>query len=145
MLLPGIFERFPGLRIAFLEGGAAWVPFFVDWLDRSYNESHYQVDLDGGLLARPGAGEKGSGYFKRLVKEGRIIAGFDCDDVGLGAAVQRVGHDPFLFATDFPHEVSSAKVCRHEIDELMERDDLTAANKETVLGLNAERLYRVGA
>ncbi|MFQ5902915.1 MAG: amidohydrolase family protein, partial [Candidatus Binatia bacterium] len=27
MLAHGVFERFPGLRVAFLEGGAAWVPF----------------------------------------------------------------------------------------------------------------------
>ncbi len=65
--------------------------------------------------------------------------------MGLGAAVQREGHDLFSFVTDFPHEVSSAKVCRHEIDELKEGDDLTAADKEAVLGLNAERLYHVGA
>ena len=33
MLSHGIFERFPGLRVAYLEGGATWVPFFMDRLD----------------------------------------------------------------------------------------------------------------
>jgi predicted TIM-barrel fold metal-dependent hydrolase len=34
MLAHGIFERFPKLRVAFLEGGSTWVPFFLDRLDR---------------------------------------------------------------------------------------------------------------
>ena len=46
MLAHGIFERFPKLRVAFLEGGSTWVPFFLDRLDRSYHRGHLQVDLD---------------------------------------------------------------------------------------------------
>src|SRR5262245_48610198 len=38
MLAHGIFERFPKLRVAFLEGGATWVPFFMDRLARSYHD-----------------------------------------------------------------------------------------------------------
>ncbi|MCZ6546633.1 MAG: amidohydrolase family protein [Deltaproteobacteria bacterium] len=145
MLAHGIFDRFPGIRVAFLEGGAAWVPFFMDRIDRSYNDAHLQVDREGELLVGPKTGEKASEYFKRHVREGRIFAGFDCDDVGLGFAVKRAGREPFLFASDFPHEVFSAESCRHEIDELLERDDLTDADKEAVLSRNADRLYRIGA
>jgi predicted TIM-barrel fold metal-dependent hydrolase len=35
LLAHGIFERFSGIRVAFLEGGSTWVPFFLDRLDRS--------------------------------------------------------------------------------------------------------------
>jgi predicted TIM-barrel fold metal-dependent hydrolase len=138
MLAHGVFDRFPRIRVAFLEGGAAWVPFFMDRIDRSYNDAHLQVDLGGELLVGPKTGEKASEYFKKHIREGRIFAGFDCDDVGLGFAVKRAGREPFLFASDFPHEVFSAETCRHEIDELLERDDLTDADKE-------DRLYRIGA
>src|SRR4029077_12364031 len=31
ILFHGVFERFPGLRVAFLEGGATWVPF--SWIE----------------------------------------------------------------------------------------------------------------
>ncbi|HTN71349.1 MAG TPA: amidohydrolase family protein, partial [Methylomirabilota bacterium] len=34
MLAHGVFQRFPNLRVAFLEGGATWVPFMMDRLDR---------------------------------------------------------------------------------------------------------------
>ena len=141
MLSHGVFERFPNLRVGFLEGGATWVPFFMDRLDRSYHEGHMQTDADGVVLGGPEPGEKASDYFKRHVRAGRIFVGFDCDDDGLGFAVGKAGRDAFLFGSDFPHEVFDAKKCRHEIDELLERDDLTERDKAAVLGGNAMRLY----
>ena len=142
MLAHGVFECFPKLRVAFLEGGATWVPFFMDRLDRSYHDGHMQLDLAGNLLGGPKQGEKASDYFKKQLREGRIFVGFDCDDDGLGTAVQKGGREPFLFGSDFPHEVFDAAKCRHEIDELLERDDLTQGDKEAALGGNALRFYR---
>ena len=145
MLAHGIFDRFPKLRVAFLEGGATWVPFFMDRLDRSYNFSHFQVDREGGLLTGPKSNEKASEYFKRHVTAGRIFVGFDCDDGGLGFAVKKAGKEAFLFASDFPHEIFSSEHCRHELDELLQRNDLTQVDKEAVVGGNALRLYKIAS
>ena len=142
MLAHGVFQRFPKLRVAFLEGGATWVPFMMDRLDRSYHDGHVQLDLEGNVIGGPAPGEKASDYFKRQLREGRIFVGFDCDDDGLGTAVSKAGREPFLFGSDFPHEVFDAAKCRHEIDELLERDDLSQADKEAALGGNALRFYR---
>ena len=143
MLAHGIFDRFPKLRVAFLEGGATWVPFFMDRIDRSYNKAHFQVDLTGELLVGPKPNEKASDYFKRHIQEGRIFVGFDCDDSGLGFAVRKAGREPFLFASDFPHEIFDAEVCRHELNELLGREDLTPEDKEAVVGGNAAKLYKL--
>jgi predicted TIM-barrel fold metal-dependent hydrolase len=143
MLAHGVFERFPNLRVAFLEGGATWVPFMMDRLDRSYHDGHIQVDLEGHLLGGPKEGEKASEYFNKQLRERRIFVGFDCDDDGLGTAVKKGGREPFLFGSDFPHEVFDAAKCRHEIDELLGRDDLTYADKEAALGENAVTFYRL--
>ena len=143
MLAHGIFDRFPKLRVAFLEGGATWVPFFMDRIDRSYNKAHFQVDLTGELLVGPKPNEKASDYFKRHIQEGRIFVGFDCDDSGLGFAVRKAGREPFLFASDFPHEIFDAEVCRHELNELLSREDLTLEDKEAVVGGNAAKLYKL--
>jgi predicted TIM-barrel fold metal-dependent hydrolase len=141
MLSHGVFDQFPGVRVAFLEGGAAWVPFVMDRLDRSYS-SHFQDDREGNpVLGSPRPGEKASQYFKRHITEGRIFIGFDTDDESLGYAVQRAGTEPFLYATDFPHENTTAQTCRHEIDELLERADLTNPAKEALLATNAMRFY----
>src|SRR5213594_2187003 len=143
MLAHGIFDRFPKVRVAFLEGGATWVPFFMDRIDRSYNRAHLQVDLKGEVLIGPSPEEKASDYFRKQIREGRVFVGFDCDDSGLGFAVQKAGSEPFLFASDFPHEIFDAETCRHELDELLAREDLTLKDKEAVVGGNAERLYRL--
>jgi predicted TIM-barrel fold metal-dependent hydrolase len=144
MLAHGVFDRFPKLRVAFLEGGAAWVPFMMDRLDRSYHDGHIQLDIGGNLLGGPKHDEKASEYFKKQLREGRIFVGFDCDDDGLGNAVSKAGREPFLFGSDFPHEVFDAKKCRHEIDELLERDDLTEDDKKAALGGNALNFYQPG-
>src|SRR5207244_9201172 len=36
MVMEGVFEKFPRLRVAYLEAGAGWVPYMMDRLDRSY-------------------------------------------------------------------------------------------------------------
>ncbi|MGH7930155.1 MAG: amidohydrolase family protein [Candidatus Binatia bacterium] len=141
LLAHGVFERFPRLRVAFLEGGSTWVPFFLDRLDRSYHPGHLQVDFDGQLVGGPKDGEKASDYLKRHIREGRIFVGFDVDDDGLGFAVKKAGREAFVFGSDFPHEVFDARKCRKEIDELLKREDLSREDKEAVLGGNARRFY----
>ena len=142
MVAHGVFDRFSNLRVAFLEGGATWVPFMMDRLDRSYHDGHKQLDLEGNLIGGPKQGEKASDYFKEQLREGRIFVGFDCDDDGLNTAVAKGGRQSFLFGSDFPHEVFDAAKCRHEIDELLARNDLTQEDKTAVLGGNALRFYR---
>ena len=38
MVSGGVFERHPQLRVAFLEAGAGWVPFFIDRLHEHYEK-----------------------------------------------------------------------------------------------------------
>lgn len=139
MLSHGIFARFPKLRVGFLEGGATWVPFFLDRMDRSY-EGHIQLDLQGNPIG-PDPQEGATEEFRRLVRDGRLFVGFDADDVGLSDAIRRAGRDAFLFASDWPHEGFDARSVRHEIDELLERVDLSEEDKEAALAGNALRFY----
>ena len=141
LLAHGIFEKYPRLRVAFLEGGSTWVPFFLDRLDRSYHSGHVQVDFHNELVGGPKQGEKASNYLRRQIREGRMFVGFDVDDDGLGFAVKKAGREAFIFGSDFPHEVFNAQKCRKEIDELLNRPDLNREDKEAVLGGNAARFY----
>jgi len=142
MLSYGVFDRFPKLRVGFLEGGATWVPFFMDRLDRSYPH-HLQVDINDEFLPSSRPDVMASEYFRRHVKAGRIFIGFDGDDHGLGYAVREAGNESFVFATDFPHESFDAKSCRIEIEHILGREDLTLTDKEAILGGNAKKFYGV--
>jgi len=142
MLAYGVFDRFPNLRVGFLEGGATWVPFFMDRLDRSYPH-HLQVDIDGAFLPSSRPEVMASEYFRRHARAGKIFVGFDGDDHGLGYAVKEAGNESFVFATDFPHESFDAKSCRIEIKHILSREDLTQADKEAILGKNAKKFYGI--
>jgi len=61
----------------------------------------------------------------------------------LGFAVRNAGRAAFMFGSDFPHEVFNAPKCRKEIAKLLAREDLSADDKQAVLGGNAARFYGV--
>jgi predicted TIM-barrel fold metal-dependent hydrolase len=126
MIVDGVLDEFPGLRVGFLEGGTAWIPMVIDRLER---ELEY-----GGLRVK----RKPEDYFK----SGTVFVGCEGNEKALAYAVDRLGPKPFMFASDFPHEISLDN-CMEEIDEIMERKDLKEEHKEAILGDNARRFYKI--
>lgn len=133
LVFHNVFDEFPTLRIAFLEAGSAWVGLWIDRMDRTHG---YHIDLDpSGKPYKLGL-KRPSDYFKT----GRVFVGCEGSEASLPAQIKRVGNGLFLFSSDFPHEVT-AKDCLHEINEILEYEELTEADKRAVLGGNAERFY----
>jgi predicted TIM-barrel fold metal-dependent hydrolase len=128
MIVDGVLDQFPKLRIGFLEGGTAWMPLVVDRLER---EVEY-----GGLKVKR--------HVEDYLKEGRVFVGCEGNEKALAYAVDRFGPEPFMFASDFPHEISIAN-CREEIDEILERPDLPDGHKQAILADNARRFYKLPA
>jgi predicted TIM-barrel fold metal-dependent hydrolase len=73
---------------------------------------------------------------------GRIFVGCEGNEKALAYAIERVGPAPFMFASDFPHEISLDN-CMEEIDEIVERGDLKEDHKAAILGDNARRFYKI--
>jgi predicted TIM-barrel fold metal-dependent hydrolase len=142
IVLNGLFDKFDTLRVAFLEGGVAWFLLMLERLDRSY-DTHIPYDPRGEFI-RLRDGEHVSGYVLRKVKEGQIFVGCEGEEPALAYGVKTAGEQPWIFSSDFPHEVSPA-TCKHEIEEVIETDELTQSAKEAILFRNAERLYAMSA
>jgi predicted TIM-barrel fold metal-dependent hydrolase len=138
MVLNGVFDRFDGLKVAFLEGGVAWFLMMLERLDRSY-DTHRPYDPRGDFV-RLRDGEHISGYIKRKVAEGQIFVGCEGEEPTLAYAVKEAGEEAFIFSSDYPHEVSPT-TCKHEIEELLESDELSVSAKEAILFRNAQRFY----
>jgi predicted TIM-barrel fold metal-dependent hydrolase len=136
----GLMDRFPNVRWGFLEGGVAWLFLVLERFDRSY-ETHIPYDPRNELLRLP-KGERVSDYIRRQIKERRIFIGCEGEEPDLVYAVKRVGSEPFVFSSDFPHEVN-AEMCKHEMGELLESEELSLADKEAIFGKNAIRFYRL--
>jgi predicted TIM-barrel fold metal-dependent hydrolase len=142
IVLNGVFDKFPSSRIAFLEAGVAWLFMAMERLHGSY-ASHVTDDPRQELFQLH-PGEKVSGYIARQIAEGRLFVGVEGDEPLLAQAVKSVGNQPFLYSSDFPHEVNN-ETCREEIAELLENDELTQADKDAILHDNAERFYRLAS
>jgi uncharacterized protein len=112
----------------------------LERFDRSH-ETHRQWDPRGELLG-PQPEEKVSEYVLRHVRAGRIFVGCEGSEPALGYAVQQVGSEPWLYSSDFPHEVNN-EFCRAEIEEILENPALGAAARAAILAGNAERFYAV--
>lgn len=138
MTLNGIFDDYENIRFAFLEAGAAWLPFVLERLDGSYR-SFIPFNVDGDLLKLQ-AGETVRERLLRHLRSGRIFVGIEGDEAELAHCVQTIGVQPFVFSSDFPHEVN-LEICRREIEEVVENDTLGDSDKAAILHDNAVRLY----
>ncbi len=57
-------------------------------------------------------------------------------------AVKTVGNKPFLFSSDFPHEVTN-ETCKEEVRDLLESKALTKEDKDAIMWKNAARFYQL--
>jgi predicted TIM-barrel fold metal-dependent hydrolase len=137
MLYSGVFERFPKLRVAYLEGGVAWLLFLLERLHASH-ETHFRHVPEGEYGIREE--QDPAKYLRSLIDADRIYVGIETEELTLPSAMKLVGNKPFLYSSDFPHEVT-LESCKHDIEELMESNEITEEDKTAMLARNAERFY----
>jgi predicted TIM-barrel fold metal-dependent hydrolase len=138
IVFQGVCDRFPRAKFAFLEGGVAWLLLCLERFDGSFG-GFEPIDLRKSYFDLR-KGEKPSDYVARHIDEGRLFVGVEGDEPNLPDAVRQVGNKPFVFSSDFPHEVN-AQSCKHEIEELLENERLTDTDKRAILAGNARVLY----
>ncbi|MBI3552409.1 MAG: amidohydrolase [Elusimicrobia bacterium] len=133
-LFHGALDRFPRLRLGFLEGGAGWTSFWMDRMDRSV-KYHFVIDprrrYRGPTLEDPPSS---------CLASGRIFIGCEGNEQSLAYQVGRVGDQPFLFASDFPHEIGPED-CRREARGIADSKTLSSKAKRAILQGNARRFY----
>jgi len=138
ILYNGIFERFPRVRIAFLEGGVAWLLLLLERLHASH-ETHFQyVPRDVPSIREE---EEPTKAIKQLIDTGRLYLGIETEELTMPFAISQVGNKPFFYSSDFPHEVTVAS-CMHDIGELLESNEINDDDKAAILWRNAERFYQ---
>ncbi len=87
----GVLERHPRLRVAFLEAGCGWLPYWLHRLD-ALEYAHFPEEVAANVKRKP------SEYFKR-----QCFVAIEPDEPCLPALVAHLGADNLLFGTDFPH------------------------------------------
>jgi predicted TIM-barrel fold metal-dependent hydrolase len=127
IIYTGILDKHPNLRCSFLEGNAGWVPFWLGRLDDHAVGRQSVFWDDNNLTMTP------TEYFKR-----NIWVACDGDEVGLGAVLDLIGDDNFVWNTDYPH--SDAPDPDKALPELLEQP-ISEESKRKILWDNPVRLF----
>jgi predicted TIM-barrel fold metal-dependent hydrolase len=125
LICAGVLERHPTLRVAFLEAGASWLPY---WL--------WRLDEHVAWLGRGEAPElrlRPSEYFRR-----QCFASVDCDEAPLAHTIAAMGDDCFVFASDYPHPDAKYP---NAVATFAHLPGISSESRRKILRANAERLY----
>jgi uncharacterized protein len=85
----GVCERFPKVRIGFLESGGGWIAPWLDRMDRHFEDQGFN---DSGLHTKP------SELFQR-----NCWISFEPVEGSLNVLADYIGPNKILWATDYPH------------------------------------------
>ena len=125
LICGGVLERHPRLKVGFFEAGCSWAPYWISRLDDHFEHPRLGGYMDG-LAMRP------SEYFQR-----QCVVTCDPGDPTVPLAVEGLGADKILFATDYPHFDSGAG----PVNEFLEAAPLDEAARRRILWSNAAEFY----
>ena len=121
----GVLEKFPTLKVAFLEGNCAWLPWLLYRLDE-------RAELHGTLADVP-LSKKPSEYFLD-----QCYISVDVDEYLVPDVIRRVGDDNIVISTDYPHIDAHYP---NAVKEFMETPEVSETSMRKILWDNCVRLY----
>jgi predicted TIM-barrel fold metal-dependent hydrolase len=130
LILSGVLERHPGLRVGTVEHELAWIPFFLEQMDYTYTDRprrgdwHRFADAD----ARP------SHFFAR-----QCFASFQEDRVGLRLR-DEIGIGALMWGSDYPHTESTFPRSRAILTSIL--DGVAPRDVVRIVSTNAAELYK---
>ena len=128
MMFGGIPELFPNLKLAFLEIGCGWLPYWMERMDEEWEKR--------GKAEAPLCKKKPSEY----LTHGQIYYGCEPEEKTIGYVVGEIGSERIMYASDYPHWDMSWP---ESASLIWQREDLSREAKKNILEENAKRLYNL--
>ena len=127
MIFSGVFERYPGVKVAIVEFELAWVPHLLGTMDYTYNERIEEATyrFKGNLFP--------SDFF-----HSNLYLSFQEDAVGIRMR-DVIGVDRLMWGSDYPHSESTFPRSREILDIILE--GVPQNEKAKIVGGNAANLY----
>ena len=129
LILGGVFERHPQLKIVCVEADAGWVPHYMYRMDHAYERHRHWLPAGQELSRLP------SEYFRE-----NIYTTFQDDWVAFKTA-DLVNSDHLMWANDFPHSDSTWPNSQALLAE--HRSHLSASQAERIISANVAELYGI--
>lgn len=134
MIHSGLLDRFPTMRVGFLEAGCQWVHFMMDRMDHRFVHSgNFLADILVDTVPKAKLAPM------EYMRQGNLYLSAEVEDALLPQVVELVGEGQVVYGSDMPHgdrEVLSS-------DYLKQREDLSEAVKTKILQDNGARLYNL--
>jgi len=127
LVLHGVFERFPNLRVVSAENEIAWLPFHLWRMDQLHEKLHAVVDVK--LSMQP------SEYARR-----QFYATF-IEDPLFPATMAHMGSGNVMWSSDFPHLASSYPHSHEYIDKNLQ--GVTEQDRRNIVHDNVAALYGI--
>jgi hypothetical protein len=125
----GVLDRHPRLRVAFLEAGVTWVPYFVDRLHEHWEKRGSWIP--NGWQRDP----------REYIGRGQVYVSCEPDETVLPAVIDALGPDFIMYASDYPHWDGEFP---ESTRALRTRTDISEADRRKLLADNARRFYGLG-
>ena len=124
----GVFDRFPKLKVVFVEAGICWVASMLHDADMAYNS--FPTMMEPKLKHPP------SWYWRH-----HCYATFMTDPAGL-SLLDRIGPETVMWSSDYPHQESTFGYTRSSIQAVFDsvKDVKTA---QQILGKTALELFKM--
>jgi uncharacterized protein len=129
LIMGGVLERHPRLRVVHLESGAGWVPFWMDRLAASVQGGFRGLDI-------PGLKRSPADYFRR-----QCFVSADPDDPFIKQTIEMIGDGNIVTATDFAHP--EGRRYESAVKEMLELPQVSLESKRKIMWDNALRLYPI--
>jgi predicted TIM-barrel fold metal-dependent hydrolase len=120
MIMDGIPERFPRLKVAFLEVSAQWLPYVLTDLAKRYHLQDRELNK------------------KELLRQSRFYVGCETSD-DLPYIIEHAGEDNLVVGTDYGHADSATELLA--LRGVSEDKRLSRAVANKIVSDNARALY----
>jgi uncharacterized protein len=132
MMSGGVLDRFPNLRVVYLEAGCLWVHFILERLQHRFQHSGKNL---ANVVSRTAPIQKLATM--EYIKKGNLYFSAEVEDVLLPQVLELLGDGQILFGSDMPHGDRERFAARM----LQERTDINDAAKTKILESNPVRFY----
>ncbi len=127
VIYSGLLDRFPKLRIGFMEGQVGWLPWFIWRLDEQHEEYMHRPGMRSTLTMLP----------SEYVKQGRMFFSCDLEEKYLPFAAKNLGADHIVWASDYPH---SDCIFPGAVKAFLDQKGMTQGQKGKILRDNSMAL-----
>jgi predicted TIM-barrel fold metal-dependent hydrolase len=121
----GVFDRYPRLRVGFMEGGIGWLPFWMERMDEHFEKLRPQFPDE---KRRP----------SEIVRGEQIALTMEPEEEILDYVLDVVGEDKVMYASDYAHWDCEFP---NSVRAIRDREAVTPDRKRRVLSENAIRFF----